>query len=165
MGLQQMINDEGVERVVRIMGYVDRPTALWVQCRASALILIESQASAALGVLRAKLFEYLQSGRPILGVGFGADTEVGGVLVESGAGAVCGVDQDCMGHHLRTLRTHGVLDGFAPNPVALAKYRRDLQAQRLLETMERLLAESPETVHEHVPNAVSQAPLSRSVEP
>jgi Glycosyltransferase Family 4 len=165
MCLQQMINDEGVERIVRIMGYVDRPTALWSQRQASALVLIESQASAALGVLRAKMFEYLQTGRPILGVGFGADTEVGRVLVETGVGAVCGVDHDCIGHHLRSLRTHGVLDGFAPNPVALAKYRRDLQAQRLLETMERLLAEPSQAAHGHAPHAVPRASPGGSVEP
>jgi glycosyltransferase involved in cell wall biosynthesis len=165
IGLRQLIEDEGVERQVRIMGYVDRPTALWSQRRASALVLIENQAVASLGVLRAKMFEYLQSGRPILGIGFGADTEVGRVLVETGAGAVCGVDQDCIGRHLRTLRTHGVLDGFAPNPVALAKYRRDLQAQRLLATMERLLAELAQAAHGHVPGAVPRASPRGSVEP
>jgi hypothetical protein len=85
------------------------------------------------------MFEYLQSGRPILGVGFGADTEVGRVLLETGVGAVCGVDQDRIGHHLRTLRSGGALDGFAPNPVALAKYRRDRQARRLIEAMATLL--------------------------
>jgi hypothetical protein len=149
LGLAQLIADEGVERQVRIMGYVDRPTALWVQCRASALILIESQASAALGVLRAKMFEYLQSGRPILGVGFGADTEVGRILIETGAGAVCGTDQARIEDNLRALRTRGVLDGLAPNPVTLARYRRDVQARRLLEVMETFLAEPSRTVHGH----------------
>jgi hypothetical protein len=165
LGLPQLIQDEGVERQVRVMGYVDRPTALWVQRRASALILIESQASAALGVLRAKMFEYLQAGRPILGVGFDANTEVGRVLGETGVGAVCGVNPELIRHHLRTLHMRGMPDGFAPNPVALARYRRDVQAHRLLERMEQLLAESSATVREHVPNPVPQAPLSRSVEP
>jgi hypothetical protein len=165
MGLQQMIEAERVERQVRIMGYVDRPMALWSQRQASALVLIESQASAALGVLRAKMFEYLQSGRPILGMGFGADTEVGRVLVETGVGVVCGVDQARIEDNLRVLRTRGVLHGFAPNPVALAKYRRDLQARRLLETMERLLAEPAQAAHGQVPRAVPQASLRGSVEP
>jgi hypothetical protein len=165
LGLSQLIEHEGVERQVRIMGYVDRPTALWVQRQASALILIESQASAALGVLRAKMFEYLQAGRAILGVGFSADTEVGRVLIETGVGAVCGVDPDLIRRHLQTLRMRGVPDGFAPQPAILARYRRDVQAHRLLERMEQLLAESPETVREHVSHAVPQAPLSRSVEP
>jgi hypothetical protein len=49
VGLGQMIEDQRLERVVRIVGYVDRPTALWAQRRAAALVLIENQRSARWG--------------------------------------------------------------------------------------------------------------------
>jgi hypothetical protein len=37
----------------------------------------------------------------------------------------------------RSLGMRDALDGFAPNPVVLARYRRDVQARRLLGTMAR----------------------------
>jgi Glycosyltransferase Family 4/Glycosyl transferases group 1 len=139
-GLQRMIGDFGVAQQVRIVGYVERPTALLAQRKATALILLENQTSAAGGVLRAKMFEYLQAGRPILGVGFGADTEVGRVLAEAGVGVACGSDPNRIVRHLRALQMRGELNGFVPNPAVLARYRRDVQARRLLGAMETLLA-------------------------
>jgi len=140
-GLQRLIDDSGVAGQVRIVGYVDRPTALLAQRQANALILLENQDSAARGVLRAKMFEYLQAGRPILGVGFSADTEVGRILAEAEVGVACGSDVDRIREHLRTLRMCGEFEGFMPRPAVLARYRRDVQARRLLRTMETLLAE------------------------
>ncbi len=140
-GLQQRIDAAGVGRQVRLSGYVDHATALWAQRHASALLLFEDQASAARGVLRGKMFEYLQAGRPILGVGFTADTEVGRILVEAGVGTVCGVDQERIRRYLEDLLAHGELAGFAPAPAVLERFHRDVQARRLLAEMDRLLAE------------------------
>jgi hypothetical protein len=139
IGLQRLIDGEAAERQVRMLGYVDRPTALWAQRNASALLLFENQESAARGVLRAKMFEYLQAGRPILGIGFGPDTEVGRILTEARVGRVCGADPDAIREALRRLGLDGEVDGFAPEPTVLARFRRDRQARRLLRAMDVLL--------------------------
>jgi hypothetical protein len=139
IGLQRLIEGEDAERQVRMLGYVDRPTALWAQRNASALLLFENQESAARGVLRAKMYEYLQAGRPILGIGFEPDTEVGRILTEARVGRVCSADADAIREALRRLGLDGEVDGFAPEPTVLAHFRRDRQARRLLRAMDVLL--------------------------
>lgn len=138
-GLARLIECEGVADRALIMGHVDRPTALWVQRHASALLLVENQSSAARGVLRAKMFEYLQAGRSILGVGFDRDTEVGRILTEARVGRVCGADPGAIREALRRLEIDGELDGFAPEPTVLDRFRRDFQARRLLMACDALL--------------------------
>lgn len=139
MGLQRLIEGENAQRQVRMMGYVDRPTAIWTQRHASALLLFENQQAAACGHLRAKMYEYLQAGRPILGIGFDRDTEVGRILTEARAGPVCGAGPDAIREALSRLALDGEVDGFAPDATVLARFRRDLQARRLLEEMSVLL--------------------------
>jgi glycosyltransferase involved in cell wall biosynthesis len=135
-GLQDLIEQEGVADRALLMGYVDRPTALWAQRHASALLLLDDQSSAARGVLRAKMFEYMQAGRPILGIGFDRDTEVGRILTKARVGRVCGADPGVIQEALQQLAIGGEVDGFAPDPTSLARFRRDLQARRLLAAME-----------------------------
>lgn len=139
-GLQDLIEREGVADRTRLVGYVDRPTARWAQRHAAALLLVENQASAARGVLRAKMFEYMQAGRPILGIGFDRDTEVGRIITEARLGRVCGADPGVIEEALRQLAIDGNVDGFAPEPTVVARFRRDLQARRLLAAMDGLSA-------------------------
>jgi hypothetical protein len=89
-------------------------------------------------MLRAKMFEYMQAGRPILGVGFDRDTEVGRILTEARLGRVCGADPDSIQEALMQLAINGEVDGFAPDPTVLARFRRDHQARRLLAAMDEL---------------------------
>jgi transposase InsO family protein len=66
---------------------------------------------------------------------------------------------------IRSLGMRDALDGFAPNPVVLARYRRDVQARRLLGTMAALLAAPFQAARGHAPRAVPQASPPGSVEP
>jgi glycosyltransferase involved in cell wall biosynthesis len=74
-----------VERgIVRVHGFVDRERSLGFQRAANLLLLVASSGKAS--VVTGKLFEYLASGRPILGVTRGTAAER--IILETGAGYV-----------------------------------------------------------------------------
>src|SRR5690606_23258859 len=66
--------------VVHAHGFVSRADSLAAQARSSLLLLLESSAPEARGVLTGKLFEYLVSGIPILAVGINSHNAAGALL-------------------------------------------------------------------------------------
>ena len=117
--LRTLIEREGVSDHVKIVGYVARQMALWAQRNASALVLVESQKSAARGIVRAKTFEYLQARRPILGIEFDNDTELGRIIERAGVALICGGDERRIYDFLRALLDAAPLPGFRPVPQEL----------------------------------------------
>jgi len=78
---------------IRLMGHVTREKALEAQRNADILLLLESPAPEARGVLTGKIFEYIVSGRPILCIGSRPEYEIGEVLNDTGTGVVIGPQQ------------------------------------------------------------------------
>lgn len=78
---------------IRLMGHVTREKALEAQRNAGILLLLESPAPEARGVLTGKLFEYMVSGRPIMCIGSRPEYEIGQVLKDTGTGVVFGPEQ------------------------------------------------------------------------
>jgi hypothetical protein len=134
--LRPLIEAEHISNHVHVVGHVARSIAMWAQRQAAALLLLENQASAVRGVLRAKMFEYLQAGRPILGVGFEPETEVGEIIQSAGAGMVCGNDIKRIATGIRLLVQGG--DPCRPDPAFVDRFRRDHQASRLLAAISSL---------------------------
>lgn len=98
-----------VARVVRRLGWLERPRALQLQRAADTLILI-TEGTTRRSVATGKLFEYLGSGRPILVLGAG--TEAARIVAEADAGiAVPATDPEAIAIALRELvarpRPHG----------------------------------------------------------
>lgn len=87
---QKLAQDDRFKPFIRIMGHVPLEEALSAQCGADLLLLLESPAPEAQGVLTGKLFEYMAAGRPILGIGSLPEYEIGRVLEVSGTGATFG---------------------------------------------------------------------------
>lgn len=87
---RKLSQDDRYKPFIRIMGHVPRDKALSAQCEADLLLLLESPAPEAQGVLTGKLFEYMAAGRPILGIGSLPEYEIGRVLEVSGTGATFG---------------------------------------------------------------------------
>ena len=90
---QKLAHQSLFKPFIRLMGHVTRQDALAAQCSADLLLLLESSAPEARGVLTGKLFEYMASGRPILSVGSLPEFDVGRVLTLTGTGQTFGPDQ------------------------------------------------------------------------
>jgi glycosyltransferase involved in cell wall biosynthesis len=82
----------GLTGVVKNMGLVDRNTALRAQRDADGLLFLEGQDYRVDYVLPAKIFEFIRSGTPILGIGMSDASTAGNFLVRAGAGYPLGKD-------------------------------------------------------------------------
>lgn len=70
------INKHGITNHLNLLGYVSHKEALKLQRKSQVLLLIEINSEITKAIIPGKIFEYLLSGRPILGIGpKGADFE------------------------------------------------------------------------------------------
>ena len=83
----------GLETHVVNLGYLDHDKAVREQRNASMLILPLRKEPEYRATLPGKLFEYLAARRPVLGIGQ-KDGAMAGVIADSGAGRVCGWDEE-----------------------------------------------------------------------
>lgn len=83
----ESINDAGLEEHVINKGYLDHTSAVKEQIKASVLILPIREEPETRAILPGKLFEYLASGKPILGIGT-RDGAMAKVLEETSAGVI-----------------------------------------------------------------------------
>lgn len=120
---------------IRLMGHVTRDEALEAQRSAGLLLLLESPAPEARGVLTGKLFEYMTAGRPIICVGSRPEYEIGCVLSKTGTGRVFGPDEyDQIKSVLsKTLAGNGLYKDYSPNLEWVLKYSRKTQSEYFLE--------------------------------
>jgi len=86
--LQQMADHHGAAAIVHLHGAVAWQDAVAIGRDAEALLFFDWLDADAEGVLPGKLFEYLRSGRPIVFIGSGAETEAAQVARRSGAAIV-----------------------------------------------------------------------------
>jgi len=85
--VRRSIERHGLSPIVTIDGFVPHEEALRRMARSTLLLLVIEQFAQANGMITSKLYEYLASGRPVLGVGpSGGDADA--LLREHGAGAV-----------------------------------------------------------------------------
>lgn len=120
--------------IVHAHGFVSRRDSLEAQSRSSLLLLLESGEPDARGVLTGKLFEYLVSGVPILGVGFDTANAAGALLERTGTGA-CACNADDIAQLITAALQAGRFDFYRPRPEVIENYARDRQAGRLLEKL------------------------------
>lgn len=131
----QLIETYQLQAVVKVMGMVPRSQSLALQTQADGLLFLDWKDTQIDGILTGKLFEYLYSGRPILGIGSYDWLAPGKLLQESGCGLCLGTDVDQITQVLQSLIEGHTLP-YCPQPEVLAHYQRDAIAQRLLETIE-----------------------------
>ncbi len=113
---RKRLAEPGVTRLVRHVGYLDRPQALSLQREADTLLLVTSAGH--VGEATGKLYEYLASGRPILVLG--PESEAARIVRETGAGRVVDRTADAVGEALLEL-----IDGRG------SEYRSETTAQYL----------------------------------
>lgn len=77
----------GLETFVDVVGYVGHDLAITYQQKSQVLLLSEIDSDETKGIIPGKLFEYMASGRPILGVG-PRDWEVSSLIAKTKTGAI-----------------------------------------------------------------------------
>lgn len=122
--------------IVHAHGLVSRSEALAAQARSSLLLLLESAEPEARGVMTGKLFEYLVSGIPVLGVGIDTESVAGALLHHTGTGFSSRSSDEIATQLARAVES-GRFSFYDPRPERIEPYARDRQA---LEIVTRLSA-------------------------
>ncbi len=125
---------------VEAMPYVTHADAVREQSRAALLLLSIEPFSADDGMITGKLYEYLASGRPVLGVG-PARGDAAALLAETSGGTM--LDRDDVAGVEATLREHyAAWERGQPRPgapwSAVAPYTRQAQTARLADVIRSL---------------------------
>lgn len=81
------IKANGLEPFLNVIGYVSHDEAIAFQQKSQVLLLAEIDAPETIGIIPGKLFEYMASGRPILGVG-PKNWEVSNLVAQTKTGAI-----------------------------------------------------------------------------
>lgn len=104
--LLRMIDEYGLEGIVRLRGRVDRRTILEAERRADRLIVLCWDGPTAEGIVPGKLFEYLGARRPVLAIGGTEHSSVRDILNETGAGVRCLTAEEVRHEIERALSEH-----------------------------------------------------------
>jgi glycosyltransferase involved in cell wall biosynthesis len=132
-GIEEMIKVSGVGDFVRVMGHVSRDRAMDAQKGADALLLLESGAEDALGVLPGKLFEYIGSGTPIISIGSRNGSAIDRVLRHCQFGICLADDVGKIELTLQSLLASEVFDWYRPVPDHILEYSRERLASLMYE--------------------------------
>lgn len=120
---------------IRIMGHVPRQVSLKAQEDADLLLLLESSAPEAKGVLTGKIFEYIAAGKPILCIGSHPSYEIGQLLHRTRTGTVITTSNSSQIAKtiLQTIIGEGLYEDYKPNICHIMTYSRENQATKLLD--------------------------------
>ena len=123
----------GLAGIAEHRPYVPHLEAVREMRAATALLLSIEPFALEAGMITGKAYEYLASGRPVVGVG-PAGGDAARLLADTGAGALLARDDvDGIAHHLGALYSRWQRgDGIrGASPEAAAPFSRRLQAQRM----------------------------------
>jgi len=133
----QLIEQYYLSSIVKIEGYVPRQEALKLQQEADGLLFLDWKDTSMDGILTGKIFEYLYSGTPILGIGSYEHLAPGSLLQESGCGICLGQDVPKITNVLEQLISKQALP-YQPCPEVLQRYTRSGLAQKMLHILQEL---------------------------
>lgn len=136
--LDQIINRCNAGRWTKVVGNVDFETSKRVQKDADLLLFLESSDITAQGVLPGKLFEYIMSGTPIVGIGIDESTSSGEVIMKSNSGVVLGKDVIAIKEFLVRYVNNRLTDQFLIDYEYFNSFSREYQALLLLEEINKL---------------------------
>lgn len=134
-----MAESYGIAGLVKTMGLVDRHTALRAQRDASGLLFFEGRDYTVDYVLPAKIFEFIRSGTPILGIGMDENTTAGRFLVQAGVGFPLETDVDKIKDFLLYNYLPNNKPSLSPNWDFINSYSREKLADKALTYLEKLV--------------------------
>lgn len=137
---QQLTANSRYSPFIRLMGHRSREEALEAQRSAAFLLLLESSAPEARGVLTGKIFEYMVSGRPILCIGSRPNYEIGKLLKKTNTGIVLSGNDVTAIYDvlLSTFNGKGIYDHYDPKLNEIMWYSRRHQAERMYKIISSL---------------------------
>lgn len=135
-GVAELARQYEVDWAVRHLGAVSRRQALHMQRDAHVLLFLESNRAEAAGVLTGKLFEYLNAGTEVWGIGVTSAVESGRLIVESGVGEAFGTDQERIKLALEGLLKNEKKKSVRVRPEVLRRYDREALAEKMLRLVE-----------------------------
>jgi len=121
-----------INEYVNCQGMVARKDALRMQRDAHALLFLESDNVNAKGVLTGKLFEYINSGTQIWGVGVTEKSSSGRLIHDSGCGILFGTNVEKLEKNLVNLLAERVKYKISPNSKVIDKFDRRSLADKML---------------------------------
>jgi hypothetical protein len=140
--LEKIINlgDYNRHGCIGIYDQVERYKSILIQKKSDILLLLEWSDKSSRGVLTGKLFEYLVSGRPILGVGVHPDSEAGTLIKKTDAGFVSETISDIENFLIDYIKNKS-FKLFNPNIEEIKKYSRRNQVKSMLEIVDKFVNE------------------------
>ena len=134
-GLSELVSKNSASAYVVLHGHVSREVALHAQQKADMLLLLESSAPNARGVLTGKIFEYMVSGTPILSIGSRKDSAIGEMIQHTRTGVVCEQNVDIIKKAIACALSGEVNTIYSPKIEEVLKYSREKQAEHLLNNL------------------------------
>lgn len=132
-GVTEAAVRHGVGDVVSYRGMVPRHDALRMQRDTGALVFLETRSESG-GILTGKIFEYISSGRPILGIGVVPESAVGGLFSGLEHAYALGEAPQAIAECIASLLQSRPVS-CEGNLVAARKYSREALAHRMLTVM------------------------------
>lgn len=130
--LNEIIQTYCLDSIIKIKGFVPRETAISLQRSADALIFLDWNDKNEHGILTGKLFEYMFSGTPILGIGASLETAAGRLIQESGTGILLGGSIEMIANTIKKLLDRETLE-YSPRQEILQQYTREFLANKMLQ--------------------------------
>ncbi|MFB6247295.1 MAG: glycosyltransferase [Salinibacter sp.] len=143
--VNQSLREYGLNPVVERVGFVPHEAAIRAMARSTLLLLVIESFAQAEGMITSKLYEYLASGRPVLGVG-PPDGDASALLRTHDAGTMVGwdaVDRAAAviaGHY--EAWAQGTPRSGAAHP-ALSNHTRRHQAHRMARVLDACVGDEP----------------------
>jgi hypothetical protein len=129
--LNKLVRQHCLESIVSIKGFVAREVAISAQRNADALIFLDWNDENEDGVLTGKIFEYMFSGAPILGIGASLNTAAGRLIKESETGVLLGTSVEAIANAIKRLIDGEELE-YSPKKEILSQYTRETLANKML---------------------------------
>ena len=135
--LPDLISAYKLHGIVKIGPFVNREEVLQIQQNADALIFLDWGDSSIPGMVTGKLFEYMYSGRPILGIGSTAKTSAGQLIEEARIGYNLGKSPEKISSLIcQMLGDHEL--PYEPNLQVLNKYTRKYLSEKMINSIVKI---------------------------
>lgn len=120
-----------IEDIVEFTRQVNRNKSLEFQGNSDFLVLLNSGNQDSKGIMTGKIFEYLSSGVPILGIGFTSDNVAGKLLHDTNTGRTF-IESDRIEQLLHEFIANGELSWFKPKHNLINEFQSKKQSDKLL---------------------------------
>ena len=136
--VEESIREYGLQDHVELIDYLPHREVMRYQISSQVLLLCVNRVPSAPSVVTGKVFEYLQAGRPILGIG-PPDGDLAAILEETASGIMVDFeDKERLKTELRELYAAYLQGRLSVAPKGLEKYHRRNLTRDLAELIQRV---------------------------